>query len=74
MPEEVRQALRMKRLSLGITQIHMAKCLGFKRPQTYSDIERGKRGVQIGLALAIAEILGTSADELFFAEKYPIYR
>jgi len=73
MPEEVRQALRMKRLSIGMTQIYIAKCLGM-RPQTYSDIERGRRGMQVGLALAIAEILGVSAEELFFAEKYPIYR
>lgn len=72
MPVEVRQALRMKRLSIGMTQIHIAKCLGI-RPQMYSDIERGRRGLQVGLALAIAEILEASVEELFFAEKYPIY-
>lgn len=65
-----REALRRRRRALGITQKHMARCLGYSRSQPYHDMEKGLTSVKVGAALLIAEILGSTVEELFFEEKY----
>jgi len=64
-----RSRMKNRREELGITQIHIARKLGFKNGKQISLMESGKAGILVGQALTIAEILHTTTEELFFEEK-----
>ncbi|MBX0352995.1 helix-turn-helix domain-containing protein [Bacillus toyonensis] len=52
-----------------ITQEKLAKMLGFSHASTISFIENGKRRLDAEKIPTLADALGVSIDELFFAQK-----
>lgn len=64
-----RERMRERREELGITQIHVARKLGYKKSTNVSLMESGEQNIYVGQALAIARILHTTVEELFFEEE-----
>ena len=64
-----RQVLRERRLCSGITQKYISEKLGYSQATPYYKIEKGTKNPTVGEALVIAEILGSTAEELFFEDK-----
>lgn len=68
--EQGRPYLINARKSRGISQIHIARKLGYTTSHQYSAMERNKNAtIKVGQALAIARMFGTTVEELFFAEE-----
>lgn len=61
--------LREERMLQGKTQTYMAKKLGYKYTSGYANIEMGRTKPSLEMAKQIADILNTSVQELFFAQK-----
>lgn len=56
--------IRQLRQQKGISQSHISKKLGYKRPSGYSNIEMGRNRLSFTQAVIIAEILGVTVGEL----------
>lgn len=56
-----------RRRSKNLTQEELAKLVGVTR-QTILAIENNKYDPSLRLAMALAKVLGTTVDELFFSE------
>lgn len=63
----MRKKLIVLRKEKGLTQRQVADQLGVTR-SFYGMIETGDRNPTLDLARRIAELFGTSVDELFFAD------
>lgn len=59
--------LRELRLKAGLTQLEMAKRLNISE-SFYCQLENGKRGIKVPMALNIAGILGTTVEDIFLPE------
>lgn len=64
-----RDRMKKRREEMGITQVHIARKLGYKTSATISLMESGVQNIYVGQALAIARILHTTVEELFFEEE-----
>lgn len=64
-----RDRMKKRREDMGITQVHIARKLGYKNSTTISLMESGVQNIYVGQALAIARILHTTVEELFFEEE-----
>lgn len=60
----MRKRLRQLREEKGVSQVFMAKKLGFKYSSGYSNIEYGINRLSYDHALIIAEVLGVDVSEL----------
>lgn len=67
----MRNKIRQIRLSKGISQAYISKKLGYKKPSGYGNVEMGRNKLSFEHAVAIAEILGVSIDELTEDESTP---
>lgn len=56
--------LKQLRESKGITQTFISKKLGYKSVSAYSNIEKGKRKLDLEKALILAEILDVKLEEI----------
>ncbi|WP_062532970.1 helix-turn-helix transcriptional regulator [Jeotgalibaca dankookensis] len=66
---EVRNSVKLKRIETGtLTQGDLAKLVGVTR-QTINLIEAHKYNPTIKVCLAIANVLGTSIEKLFWMEE-----
>ncbi|TVP94570.1 MAG: transcriptional regulator [Acholeplasmatales bacterium] len=63
----MRNAVRVFRMDLGLTQEELAEQVGVTR-QTIGLIEKEKYNPTISLALSLSEALGKSLDDLFWME------
>ncbi|MGA8941597.1 MAG: helix-turn-helix transcriptional regulator [Thermoactinomyces sp.] len=61
-------ALKQARLEKGLTQLQLAKLLGYKGGQSVSNWENGRIKPPLIIASKIAEILGKDIESLFFEE------
>jgi putative molybdopterin biosynthesis protein len=57
-------AVRERRIELGLSQLHVARRLGIAR-QSLAAIEKGRAIPSVLLALRLAQILGSTVEELF---------
>ncbi|WP_100066013.1 helix-turn-helix transcriptional regulator [Miniphocaeibacter massiliensis] len=60
--------LKKKRVELGISQEEMAKKLGYNGKSGYSMLENGHVSISLDKAKAIANILNSSIEEIFFGK------
>ncbi len=61
------------RKSKGISQVHIARQLGYTTSNQYSSMEKNRNvTIKVGQALAIARMLGTTVEELFFDEEVQV--
>lgn len=58
---------RHRRMADGLTQQDLADAVGVTR-QTILSIEKGKYSPSVGLALRLAQVLGTTVEALFELE------
>ena len=66
---EIRNNLKLARLQAGdLTQEQLAELVGTTR-QTILSIEKGRYAPSVGLALRLAEVLGTKVESLFQLEE-----
>jgi transcriptional regulator with XRE-family HTH domain len=59
----VGQAIRARRLALGLSQDHFADAIGMHRAY-YSSLERGVRNLTINTLLKVAEGLGVTGSQI----------
>ncbi len=71
--EAVGRRLAMLRKDRGLTQKELAEILGVTQP-LISDYERGALRLHGDLIVQLAEILGTTADEMLGLEKAAVQR
>ncbi|MCT4779865.1 MULTISPECIES: helix-turn-helix transcriptional regulator [Exiguobacterium] len=64
-----RDRMKKRREEMGITQVHIARKLGYKTSATISLMESGIQNIYVGQAITIAKILHTTVEELFFEEE-----
>lgn len=62
------RGIRERRTQLDLTQAELAEGVGFRAPQTVSDIERGRREVKAWELVRIARTLRTTSDDLLGLE------
>ncbi|KTR27934.1 hypothetical protein RSA11_04555 [Exiguobacterium indicum] len=61
------------RKAKGISQKHIASKLGYTTSNQYSLMEKNRNvTIKVGQALAIARMLGTTVEELFFDEEVQV--
>jgi len=66
---EISNNLKLARLQAGdLTQEQLAELVGTTR-QTILSIEKGRYAPSVGLALRLAEVLGTKVETLFQLEE-----
>lgn len=66
------QRIKIARTNLGMTQLQVAKALGWDKYNTYNAYERGVSIPSVDLAARMAQVLGVSLDSLCaggFSEK-----
>ncbi len=63
-------AVRERRMAAAWTQADLAEATGVTR-QTIIAIERGGYAPSVALALALAEVLATPLERLFWLEPFP---
>lgn len=63
--ENVAENIRIARESVGLTQIEMARMIGWKSATALSLIESGDRGIPIGKLWLISDITGNRVDNFF---------
>lgn len=68
------QRIKSIRQSKGITQVHLAKELGYSHSSALSEIESGKKRLSADKIPIAAKVLGVSIEELFFDEKVLVSR
>jgi transcriptional regulator with XRE-family HTH domain len=61
--KQVGENIRTKRKERGLSQEHLAKAVGLKRP-SMSNIEKGRQNILLHTFCDIAETLGTTANSL----------
>jgi len=66
---KIGRAAREIRIKKGIKQTFVSEKLGFKSPSSYTDIEKGRRGLSADKVPLLADALGVSVEELFFEHK-----
>lgn len=65
--------IRRKRMSLGMTQTDLAKKAEISRPYL-SEIEKGKSDPTVTIATRIARVLGTKVESIFLQKmSYKVY-
>lgn len=64
----MRMKLKILREQAGLTQLDMAKKLGYKYTSGYNQLEMGKRRIDIDSAKIISDILQKPMEEIFFDE------
>lgn len=64
-----RDRMKKRREEMGITQVHIARKLGYKTSATISLMEAGIQNINVGQGITIAKILHTTVEELFFEEE-----
>ncbi|MDQ6418703.1 helix-turn-helix transcriptional regulator [Paenibacillus sp. LHD-117] len=64
-----RKKLRAAREQKGLTQGQVAEYLGYKSKSQYCMVENGQRGVSIGTAIALSNLLEKPIEHLFGAEE-----
>ncbi|MFC7441434.1 helix-turn-helix transcriptional regulator [Laceyella putida] len=62
-------ALKLARKEKGLTQLQLAKLLGYKGGQSVSNWENGRIKPPLTVASKIARILEKDIDSLFFEDK-----
>ncbi|WP_026830799.1 helix-turn-helix transcriptional regulator [Exiguobacterium antarcticum] len=71
--EQGRPHLINARKSKGISQVYIARKLGYTSSNQYSSMERNRNvTIKVGQALAIARMLGLTVEELFFDEEIQV--
>ena len=63
----MKNKIRQTRMGQGITQTQLAKDIGISRPYL-SDVENGNSVPTIGIAIKIAEALGSTVEHIFLNE------
>ena len=66
----MREKLRAARKAQGLTQAKVANFVGIERTH-YSRIERGDKRPSLKVAFILAELFGSSVEELFGPEIKP---
>jgi len=70
MVKNIGEKAREIRISKGITQVHVAKALGYKHPSSYNDIEMGRRQLKANKVPQLAKALGVDVETLFFEKEF----
>lgn len=65
MDKTLGQRAREIRINKGITQVFVAKKLGYQTPSTVNDFEKGRRGLSADKIPCLADALGVSVSELY---------
>ena len=68
MSKGVGNCLKVWRAKNDLTQLQLAELAGVSR-KTINTLERGVYTPTVGLALKLAQIFGTSVEEVFFLEQ-----
>ncbi len=65
----IQEKLRSLRIAKGLTQDQMSKALGLKTKAAYTKKELGYNSISVEQGKLLADTLGVSVDELFYANK-----
>lgn len=57
---EIGQRIRKERKALGFNQTELASFIGYERPTSISEIEKGQHAIAVHVLYSIAEALGIS--------------
>lgn len=60
------EKLKKARKAKGLTQVQMAKALGYKDKSGYWYLENGHVSITLDKAIKISKILGVDINEIFF--------